>query len=67
MSLKVGFVAPQFLNSTSFLILGAIFCLMMSRFAIIFSLVSSVVPRSVAFSVMSIGIPRMVIFGFSFS
>ena len=54
MSLRVALVAPQFLNSTSFLFLGANFCFMRSRMAIILSLVSSVVPNRVALSVMLI-------------
>ena len=44
------FVAPQFLSSISFVILGAIFCFIESRFDIMLALGSSVASRSVALS-----------------
>ena len=57
MSLSDCFVAPQFLSSISFLILGAIFCFMESRFDIMLALGSRVAPRNVALSVVSILFP----------
>ena len=64
MSLRDCLVAPQFLSSMSFVILGAIFCLIVARFSIMFSRGSRVVPSSVALSVGTIWFPPIVITGF---